>query len=390
MRGIRFVPVPVHFNIFLQKYLKIASHVKLSVPMHMNNESCFTPRQWCGVIHLHSTYSDGQLDISSIIDSAREVGLDYIVMTDHRTLDARRDGYERFHGDLAVCVGYEHNDAQNLNHYLVLGPEEVFDRCEPPQAYIDWARRQNAVGIIAHPMEKRNYFKRFPPYPWTDWGVSRFDAMEIWNQMSNWLEHITGWYSFIRILFPRRFNAGSPPALLDLWDRLNRRRFVSATGGVDFHTRRFRFGFLSYSFFPIKVALQSIRTHVYLEPFEKEVGFPRVRQQLYEALRHGNGFISNFRRGDARGSLFFVEDADGGVFGPGLHQKPYRLPAYLNVRLPGKGTISLVRNGRVMETRKASRAEFRILERGVYRIEVRRGRYIWIYTNPFPAGPYPI
>jgi hypothetical protein len=346
--------------------------------------------QWCGVMHLHSTYSDGQLDMARIIETAREVDLDFIVMTDHRTMQAKYDGYEGLFGSCAVCIGYEHNDTNNNNHYLVLGASRVIPTQSPPQAYIDEAAREGALGFIAHPWERRNYFKAFRPYPWNDWSVSGFDGIEIWNQMSNWLEHVRRWYSFVRILFPRRFNTGAPVPLIALWDALNRRRFVGAVGGVDFHTRSFHFGSMSYSFFPVKVALKSIRTHIYVRPEQRGGVFDMRRKNLYERLRNGSAFISNYRRGDARGSIFLLESADGMWYTPGKHAQRCVLPARFHVWIPGAATVVLVRNGVAVAMKRGKHVRFDIHMRGVYRIEVRKRRYTWMYTNPFPVGAYPI
>ena len=74
--------------------------------------------EYVGVIHVHSTYSDGSRPIPEIATIAEEVDLDFVLMTDHNTLQAKRDGLEGWHGDVLVGVGYEINDENDLNHYL--------------------------------------------------------------------------------------------------------------------------------------------------------------------------------------------------------------------------------------------------------------------------------
>jgi len=41
--------------------------------------------EYVGVIHVHSTYSDGSRSIPDIASIAGEVDLDYVFMTDHNT-----------------------------------------------------------------------------------------------------------------------------------------------------------------------------------------------------------------------------------------------------------------------------------------------------------------
>src|SRR5271157_651433 len=79
----------------------------------------------CGALHLHTTFSDGSVDFPTLIAGAKEVGLDFIVVTDHLSLKGREKGFEGFSDDLFVFIGYEHNDINNLNHYLVLGTDIV-------------------------------------------------------------------------------------------------------------------------------------------------------------------------------------------------------------------------------------------------------------------------
>ena len=60
--------------------------------------------EYVGVIHVHSTYSDGSRSIPDIASIAGEVDLDYVFMTDHNTLQAKRDGLEGWHGDVLVGI----------------------------------------------------------------------------------------------------------------------------------------------------------------------------------------------------------------------------------------------------------------------------------------------
>ena len=50
------------------------------------------------VVHCHSTYSDGTGTVAEIAAAAARAGADAVLLTDHDTLAARRQGEERWHG----------------------------------------------------------------------------------------------------------------------------------------------------------------------------------------------------------------------------------------------------------------------------------------------------
>lgn len=50
---------------------------------------------YTGAIHMHSSFSDGTAKPDEIAGYANEVGLDYILLTDHNTLQAKTLGYEK-------------------------------------------------------------------------------------------------------------------------------------------------------------------------------------------------------------------------------------------------------------------------------------------------------
>jgi hypothetical protein len=66
------------------------------------------------------------------------------------------------------------------------------------------------------------------------------------------------------------------------------------------------------------------------------------------------------------------------------------LPARIMVNLTEPALVKLVLNGECVNERKGQKTEFSITSRGLYRIEVYKGKYAWIYSNPFPVGRYPL
>jgi hypothetical protein len=360
-----------------------------------NRVSLVEPDHWpvverSGAVHIHTLKSDGGVDFPDLVETAKTVGLDYVVVTDHMSLHGRAS-YEGVHGSVVVLVGYEHNDSSNRNHYLALGVDKVVREQDDPQKYIDAVREAGGIGFIAHPFEKRDYFKNLPAYPWTCWSATGYDGIELWNQISDWVEQLRSYSRFIRFFFPRRYLAPIGPELLSKWDTVNRERFVAGIGGVDAHTRRVPLGLFHLTVFPLKVELKGVRTHLYLRADVDSLDEESVKRAYLEGLRDGRGFISNYRWGDARGTKIYVEYADGTVVLPGRTVSAPRLPATLTVSLPRSARINLVGNGVTLESRSnTSNATFAIGSHGVYRIEVFRNKNAWVYSNPFPIGGYPL
>ena len=104
-----------------------------------------------GCIHIHSTYSDGTGTIPDIAGIAEEVGLNFIMMTDHNNLRALTNGEEKWYGSVLAIIGYEINDIDDANHYLAFGLKEELDRNLPAPQYVHQVRFNSGFGIIAHP-----------------------------------------------------------------------------------------------------------------------------------------------------------------------------------------------------------------------------------------------
>jgi hypothetical protein len=359
--------------------------------MNSSKNTFFPYTEMCGALHLHTTFSDGGVTFLEMIEAAGAVGLDYIVVTDHVTLLGKKSGFEGFSKNgVFVCVGYEHNDVNNKNHYLVLGTDMVIDYNDEPQGYVNRVRNAGGIGFIAHPIEKRHYFAAYPPYPWTEWNVTGFDGIELWNQMSDWLENLRSRLHFMRLFSPRRFLVEIRKELLQRWDSLNRTRFVSGIGGVDAHSMKIRLSIFPLTVFPIKVELKGIRTHLYFPGPLQGNDAPEAKKRLLDALKNGKGFISNFRRSDAKGTQMSIEYGNGRVACPGMPEEEISLPASLRVRLPRRAEIRCFKNGTCVDSRNGSAADFGVSSKGLYRIEAWLGKHAWIYSNPFPVGRYPL
>ena len=73
-------------------------------------------------------------------------------------------------------------------------------------------------------------------YPWTDWSVTGYTGMGIWDFMTDWQNSLTGYLrAVLSYAFPALFLRGPSPKTLERWDRLSQERRVVGIGELDNH-----------------------------------------------------------------------------------------------------------------------------------------------------------
>ncbi|GBD88622.1 PHP domain protein [bacterium BMS3Abin03] len=346
--------------------------------------------EYIGAIHIHSVYSDGSGEVPQIAKFADEVGLDYIILTDHNTLRALNEGYEQWYGNTLCLVGCEINDKENKNHYLAFGIDKTYSTRIGAKEYVRRIKEDGGFGFIAHPHEKRKHMAEHPPYPWLEWDSNDFDGIEIWNHMSEWMENLTEENKYQAFLHPLRTIAAPPEETLKIWDELNLKRKVTGIGGVDAHAHKYNLlGFLEVEIFPYKVLFKSIRTHILvdeeIERKQSDDEIAEAKKVIYNALAEGRSFIANDYHADSTGFRFFAETNDG-IFQMGDYVDAVD-KVKLKVLLPVQtADIRLIYNGKTIATTENKEAEFLINESGVYRVEVFIHKKAWIYSNHIRVG----
>ncbi len=339
--------------------------------------------QYSGVMHIHTTASDGTKPIDEVIAIGREVGLDFMMFSDHMTLRHRDEGREGFYGKTLVAIGYEHNDADDRNHYLLFDSPGVYASRSRAADYVNAGAVDGAVGIIAHPDEARSRLAEYPPYPWTDWEVAGFTGIELWNQMSEWMERLTRFNKLIMAFSPRKSMVAPSRRTLRRWDEINLRRRCVGVAGADAHAFRIRAWPLTVEVFPYKVHFRSLRCYVLL-PQAMSENDAKARNQLYRAICECRLFFANVRWGDADSFEFWAEsDGVRAICGQWL---PFKGRADLHARLPHSAEIRVIRNGTQIHSVRTDRVAFRLSSPGVYRLEAHRFGRGWIYTNHIRIG----
>ncbi|HKK21426.1 MAG TPA: histidinol-phosphatase [candidate division Zixibacteria bacterium] len=334
---------------------------------------------YTGAIHMHTTESDGTKPIEEVIEIGRRAGLEFMMFTDHMNLVNRDNGHEGIYGDTLVVIGYEHNDLVDEHHYLLFDTPGVYSEAMTPREYVAAGAADNAIGILAHPDEIREKLKEYPAYPWRDWAVEGYTGIELWNQMSEWMEKLTRFNKLIMSFSPRKSMIGPTTRILKKWDDLNMTRKVVGIAGVDAHAFPVKVGPLTVEIFPYKVHFRCLRIHILLpEPISTE--FAAAKDQLYQAIRDCRVFCSNMRWGEADDFAFYAFNGAERVTCGGTLSST--TDSRLIVNLPSDATLKLVHNGKYVVESNTKNLEFREPQPGIYRVEAWKGRRGWIFSNP--------
>jgi hypothetical protein len=340
--------------------------------------------EYVGALHMHSVFSDGSGKVPQIAKYADEVGLDYIIITDHNTIRALNEGYENWYGNTLCLIGCEMNDKENKNHYLAFGINKTYSTRISAKEYVRKVKEDGGIGFLAHPHEKRKHMQEHPAYPWTEWDSEDFDGIEIWNHMSEWMENLTEDNKYQAFLHPLRTIQEPQKDTLKIWDELNLKRKVVGIGGIDAHAHKYNLlGFLEVEIFPYKVLFKSIRTHILLEEkLERENSEESIKKSkgyIYTALADGKCFFANDYHADSKGFRFFAE-ADDKIFQMGDYIANAE-KIVLKVLLPIQNAeIRLIRNGKQIAHTNDKSAEFVINKNGAYQNKA------WIFSNHIRIG----
>jgi len=337
--------------------------------------------QWvdyAGACHIHSNYSDGTGTMGHIISEAQLADLDFIIMTDHNTLEPLYDGWQGWHDRLLVVVGVE-TSPYRKGHCIALNMRR--QRNYRWMSSLECLREINAQGgfaFIAHPLGKKKIFFHVHLEQWTDWDREDFVGIELWSYMHDWIEDLTPLNLIRYYVKPHLRIQGPDPELIRTWDELTRRRKVVAISGLDAHAR-YLVGRL-WPVFPYHFLFQTLRTHVLCEPFEQEADVDI--EKVVRAHREGRCYLAYDGLADARGFVFAARTKkEERIMGQTLHAT-HDEPVHFEACTSWDATIRLLRHGQVLAESDGTRLEADLAGPGAYRIEAYLGREPWIFSNP--------
>ena len=187
-----------------------------------------------GVVHVHSTRSDGSGTIDEIAAAAARASLRFVVITDHGdgTRPVMAPAYR--HGVL-VIDGVELSTTHG--HYLALGLGQAPYRLAGDAAdVVEDVRRLGGFGVVAHPDSPK------PGLSWRDWQAP-VDGLEWFNLDSEWRDDSSLRLARALVYFPIRpvpslaLLAGDGGSLLPRWAAMAAERRVIGLASVDAHAR---------------------------------------------------------------------------------------------------------------------------------------------------------
>ena len=321
-----------------------------------------------GVIHVHTDESDGYQDVPGTITAAQEAELDFVVITDHNTLGAKR--FEGYADRLLLMVGTE--ISTDTGHILGLGFDEPTYRF--PHSVLDVLRDISDLGgtaLVAHPTSPRAELRWGDASAPGGWGIEVLNADTQWRSASR----LSVLLSILAYPFSQDYALSrllTRPSALSWWDELLRRRHTAGVAAADTHTR-----VPSYASM-FRVA----RNHVLLDrPLTGDTESDMA--SIITALSLGRLFVGIDGIAPTRG-FFFVAERDSRTWTMGETVSPS--PA-LTLRAGGiqedEAAFTLLKDGEVV-THALGALEATAADTGVYRVEVSLPGWDipWITTNP--------
>jgi hypothetical protein len=336
-----------------------------------------------GVVHVHTTLSDGAATPEEVIAAARASSLKFVVITDHNNLEAKT--WEGYHDGVLVLVGTE--ISTTAGHVLGVGiPDPVFRFSGDARDAFDDVYALEGAAFVAHPINPR------PDLTWTGWDMPGPWGLEVVNGDSQW--RVAGWARVARAvaLYPLHHEYALlggltyPGEALARWDALLTRRPASAIAGADAHGQ-VPVGKTLKVRFPSYVSVFNLaRNHVLLS--RELTGDPLVDgPAIVRALSVGRSYIGVDALAPADGFSFTaVEPRDpraqpwsmGDIVPP---EPGLRLRA--GGRLPGGTRLTLRRDGRALVEAEGS-IDVEAPGPGVYRVEAKVPGWSvpWVISNP--------
>jgi hypothetical protein len=340
-----------------------------------------------GVLHVHTTYSDGSGSIPHVATAAAEAGLQFVIVTDHDTLQPLTDGWEGYHGGCLVLVGSEVR--VRGGHVLALDvPPDLRMGIIPAAEAVENIRQAGGISFFL---------------PDEDLSLSpaqvlgaRFAGMEVIN-LHNLARQVASLPAFIA--FAIRYVTRGPMAAFGMlvarpdgematWDRLNRERAMPGIASVDAHSRIYIHPRHDLKIPTYTQSFRLVQTHLLLDsPLTGDVA--RDRSAVYRALAVGRTHLVYGDEGAQE--IRFWAASSAAASGPGQHLPDEGGLTFFARSPVAKTLYRLYRSGELVAQQSGRCARFAGSGPGFYRLEVYRWRgrvgplhfgvTPWLFTN---------
>lgn len=320
-----------------------------------------------GVYHVHSKFShDSKASLDLVLKSAKKADLDFVVITDHNTMDGRMAYQDMEKPNWPLLIFGNEVSTWHDGHLNTIGIEK-----EPPdigdtQKIIDDVHAQNGYAILAHPLSERK--------PWKNWELKNYDGIEVFCFSDNFYKEGIFLIFKALLLSPKSFlesTLKTPENGLKLWDdQLSSGRKISGFSAVDAHLK-LKLGNLAlenYSLYLQAATMYAIAS---------ELNEPKI----VEALGKGRSFSAFEVYGLAQDFEFSAESS-GQTYQMGDSVKTGSLVQF-QVKSPETADIYLIHNGTTVQKTRGETLNYQSnSQAGFYRVEVHLGGKLWIFSNP--------
>ena len=350
-----------------------------------------------GAFHIHTRRSDGSGTVDDVARAASRAGLNFVIITDHG--DGTREPDTPSYRNGVLCI-----DAVEIStasgHVVALGlPRTTYSLGGETRDVVEDIERLGGMAIAGHPASPR------PQLRWTDWSLP-LDGLEWINADSEWRDESLGAVArtLLTYLFRRPETLATlldrPQESLTHWDELTAQRPVVAVAGADAHARipltSVGDPYDNRVSLPLPGYEQVFRTFSIALPDVMLTGESKAdATTVLDAIRRGRVFSSidalagpvafSFAASGAGRSVVMGEDV--------VASGPMTFEVRSNA--PGDVTVSLLRNGRPVQTASGSHLDYESSQPGVYRVEMQwpgapgDPPVPWVVSNPIYVLEHP-
>lgn len=145
-------------------------------------------RLFRGALHMHTSYSDGNDTVAGRVANAKQVGLDFIIITDHSWNEKCRDECRQYtmEGQFLCVMGWECTTKTAHAPYAFVYSKPVSPRGDWSN-YFSAVRSQDGFSWVAHPQWQKDTQGQYPFDNWNTamYNISMIDGVEVWNEASS-------------------------------------------------------------------------------------------------------------------------------------------------------------------------------------------------------------
>jgi hypothetical protein len=193
-----------------------------------------------GILHVHSSRSDGRGTPEQIAHDAARAGLKFVVITDHG--DGTRPPEPAVYREGVLCIEGTEISTRDGHYIAVDMPASPYPLGGDGRDVVEDVKRLGGFGIVAHPDSPK------PELAWRAWNAP-FDAVEILNLDTMWRRRLAepGWRSKAALQTRLLTYAVRPvesiaslvlrSAALQQWSAVASRRHVVMLAGADAHAQ---------------------------------------------------------------------------------------------------------------------------------------------------------